>query len=35
MPMTSYTLIHRDAIFSEEEKLAIIDYMTELKQKLE
>ena len=34
MPITSYTMIHRDAIFSEAEKPAIIDYMTELKQKL-
>lgn len=35
MPMESYTLIHRDAIFSDEEKLTIIEYMTELKRKLD
>jgi hypothetical protein len=35
MPMESYTLIHRDAIFSAEEKQGIIKYMTELKRKLD
>ncbi|WP_111309776.1 heme-binding domain-containing protein [Confluentibacter sediminis] len=35
MPLESYTLIHRDAIFSESEKEAIITYMTNLKESLE
>ena len=34
MPMDSYTFIHRDAILSEKEKAAIVDYMTLLKNKL-
>ena len=35
MPLFSYTIIHRDAIYSDEEKLVIIEYMTELNQKLQ
>lgn len=31
MPLTSYTLIHRNAIFSEPEKQEIMQYLTELK----
>ncbi|MCI5058625.1 MAG: heme-binding domain-containing protein [Flavobacteriales bacterium] len=35
MPLDSYTLIHRDAIFSEANKAAVIDYMKKLKDSLE
>ena len=35
MPLFTYTIIHRDAIFNDEEKLAIIDYMTALNRKLQ
>lgn len=35
MPLFSYTLIHSDAIFNDEEKLAIINYMTKLNRKLQ
>lgn len=35
MPLSSYILIHKDAVFSDEERLTIIDYMTEMKRKLE
>jgi len=35
MPLDSYTLIHRDAILSDEDKRVIIDYMTALKDSLE
>ena len=35
MPMDSYTLIHRDAILSDEDKRMIIDYITALKDSLE
>mgnify|MGYP003118252252 FL=1 len=35
MPLDSYTLIHRDAILSDEDKRMIIDYMTALKDSLE
>ncbi|GBF21605.1 hypothetical protein C21_03791 [Arenibacter sp. NBRC 103722] len=35
MPFDSYTLIHRDAILSDEDKTTIIDYMTALKDSLE
>jgi hypothetical protein len=35
MPLDSYTLIHRDAIFSEANKTAVIDYMNKLKDSLE
>jgi hypothetical protein len=31
MPLGSYTLIHRNSIFSEDEKQEIIKYLTELK----
>ena len=34
MPMESYTLIHRDASFSTEEKQDIIKYITNLKENL-
>lgn len=34
MPLDSYTLIHRDAKFSESEKKEIIKYMTQLKNNL-
>lgn len=34
MPLDSYTLIHRDAKFSESEKKEILKYMTQLKNKL-
>jgi len=34
MPLFSYTLIHRDAIFSKSEKDLIIDYMKEIKDGL-
>lgn len=35
MPLDSYTLIHRDAILSEEDKKAIIDYMKLIRDTLE
>ena len=35
MPLDSYTLIHKDAILSDEDKRMIIDYMTALKDSLE
>ena len=35
MPLDSYTLIHRDAIFSKEEKKAVLNYMKTLKDDLE
>lgn len=35
MPLDSYTLIHRDAIFSEKEKEAVFNYMKTLKDDLE
>lgn len=35
MPLDSYTLIHKDAILSDEYKRMIIDYMTALKDSLE
>ena len=35
MPLDSYTLIHRDAIFSEKEKEAVLNYMKTLKDDLE
>ena len=35
MPLDSYTLIHKDAILSDEDKTMIIDYMTALKDSLE
>lgn len=34
MPLNSYTLIHGDAILSDEDKWVIIDYMTNLKDSL-
>ena len=34
MPLSSYTLIHRDAILSELEKQSMIDYMTKIKDSL-
>jgi len=34
MPLSSYTLIHRNAIFSEAEKQRITTYLTELKSNL-
>jgi hypothetical protein len=34
MPMDSYTIIHRDATFSETEKQEIIQYITQLKDSL-
>ncbi len=34
MPLSSYTLIHRDAIFSDTEKQEIIKWMTQLKDSL-
>lgn len=35
MPLDSYTLIHKDAILSDEDKRMIINYMTALKDSLE
>ncbi len=35
MPLSSYTLIHRDAILSDAEKKTLIDYMTKIKDSLE
>ncbi|RMB60562.1 hypothetical protein EAX61_06995 [Dokdonia sinensis] len=35
MPLDSYTLIHKDAILSDEDKRMIIDYMKALKDSLE
>ena len=35
MPLYSYTLMHRDAIFSEQEKLMVIDFMSRLKDSKE
>jgi len=35
MPLYSYTLLHRDAIFSEQEKLMVIDFMSRLKDSKE
>jgi hypothetical protein len=35
MPLYSYTLIHRDAILSESDKSAIINYMNSLKDSME
>lgn len=35
MPLASYTLIHKDAKLSNSEKTLIIDYMKNLKEKLE
>ncbi|WP_289038557.1 heme-binding domain-containing protein [uncultured Zobellia sp.] len=35
MPLDSYTLVHRDAIFSEKEKEAVLNYMKTLKDDLE
>jgi hypothetical protein len=34
MPLSSYTLIHRNTMFSENEKKEIIKYLTELKNNL-
>lgn len=34
MPLSSYTLIHRNAILSEAEKHKIIQYITQLKNSL-
>ena len=34
MPLASYTLIHRDAVFTDTEKQDIINFLTELKNKL-
>jgi hypothetical protein len=34
MPLSSYTLMHRTALFSEAEKQGIIQYLTELKNNL-
>jgi hypothetical protein len=34
MPLSSYTLMHRKALFSEEERQGIIQYLTELKNNL-
>ncbi|MBT0608105.1 heme-binding domain-containing protein [Aequorivita echinoideorum] len=35
MPLSSYTLFHRDAILSDAEKKTLIDYMTKIKDSLE
>ncbi|KKO01295.1 hypothetical protein LCGC14_0118830 [marine sediment metagenome] len=35
MPLYSYTLVHREAIFSEEDKLMVINYMKSLKDSIE
>ena len=35
MPLDSYTLIHKDAILSDEDKRVIIDFITALKDSLE
>tara|TARA_R110002167_G_C12254159_1_gene612313 strand:+ start:64 stop:519 length:456 start_codon:yes stop_codon:yes gene_type:complete len=35
MPLFSYTLVHKDAIFSEEDKLMVINYMKGLKDSIE
>ncbi|NLN25581.1 MAG: heme-binding domain-containing protein [Bacteroidetes bacterium] len=34
MPLYSYTLIHRDAVYSDSEKEMVIEYMRDLKDKL-
>lgn len=34
MPLYSYTLIHRDAVYSDSEKEMVIEYMRNLKDKL-
>ena len=34
MPLASYTLIHKDAIFSEEETKQVVKYMENLKDSL-
>ena len=34
MPLTSYTLVHRDAILSSSEKTLVIDYMKRLRDSL-
>lgn len=34
MPLASYTLIHKDAVFSDTEKQDIINFLTQLKNKL-
>jgi len=34
MPLDSYTLIHKEAVFSEEEAKEVINFMTELKDSL-
>jgi len=35
MPLDSYTLIHKDAIFSEVEKTMVVNYMKQLKDSLQ
>jgi hypothetical protein len=35
MPLFSYTLVHKSAIFSEEDKLMVINYMKGLKDSIE
>lgn len=35
MPLFSYTLIHRDAVFSDSEKQKVIEYMRQLKDSLQ
>lgn len=35
MPLSSYTLIHRDAILSESEKTLLIDYMEQIRDSLQ
>ncbi|WP_330441475.1 heme-binding domain-containing protein [Flavobacterium sp. C4GT6] len=35
MPLSSYTLVHQDAILSDAEKKTLIDYMTKLKNSLQ
>jgi hypothetical protein len=35
MPLTSYTLIHRDAVMSEAQKLAIINWTADMRKQIE
>ncbi|MGV8946302.1 MAG: heme-binding domain-containing protein [Lutibacter sp.] len=35
MPLSAYTLIHRDAVLSKSEKTMVIDYMKKIKDSLE
>lgn len=35
MPLTSYTLIHRDAVYSASEKKLVIEYMKQIRKSLQ